>query len=137
MRECVDIIYYAKRFSLCELSNMGKEIDYKWKKFDELSLDDLYAILNLRQKVFIVEQDCPYIDADYTDDQGNTSNPRILPRGHIHHVGVQLFPQRLRARSEQQRVVYVGGHGAVISLICDQHLAVAARVEGLDGPAAG
>ena len=67
MRECVDIIYYAKRFSLCELSNMGKEIDYKWKKFDELSLDDLYAILNLRQKVFIVEQDCPYIDADYTD----------------------------------------------------------------------
>ena len=64
MRECADIIYYAKRFSSCELSNMGKEIDYKWKKFDELSLDDLYAILNLRQKVFIVEQDCPYIDAD-------------------------------------------------------------------------
>ena len=46
---------------------MSKEIDYKWKNFDELSLDDLYAILNLRQKVFIVEQDCPYIDADYTD----------------------------------------------------------------------
>ena len=42
-------------------------MDYKWKNFDELSLDDLYAILNLRQKVFIVEQDCPYIDADYTD----------------------------------------------------------------------
>jgi len=46
---------------------MCKEMDYKWKNFDELSLDDLYAILNLRQKVFIVEQDCPYIDADYTD----------------------------------------------------------------------
>ena len=45
MRECVDIIYYAKRFSLCELSNMGKEIDYKWKKFDELSLDDLKEII--------------------------------------------------------------------------------------------
>ena len=44
MRECVDIIYYAKRFSLCELSNMGKEIDYKWKKFDELSLDELNKI---------------------------------------------------------------------------------------------
>ena len=42
-------------------------MDYKWKNFDELSLDDLYAVLNLRQKVFIVEQDCPYIDADYTD----------------------------------------------------------------------
>ena len=46
---------------------MCEEMDYKWKNFDELSLDDLYAILNLRQKVFIVEQDCPYIDADYTD----------------------------------------------------------------------
>ena len=46
---------------------MCKEMDYKWKNFDELSLDDLYAVLNLRQKVFIVEQDCPYIDADYTD----------------------------------------------------------------------
>ena len=46
---------------------MSKEIVYKWKEFHELSLDDLYAILNLRQKVFIVEQDCPYIDADYTD----------------------------------------------------------------------
>jgi len=46
---------------------MSEKIEYKWKKFDELHLDDLYAILNLRQKVFIVEQDCPYIDADYTD----------------------------------------------------------------------
>ena len=46
---------------------MSKEIEYQWKKFDELSIDDLYAILNLRQKVFIVEQDCPYIDTDYTD----------------------------------------------------------------------
>jgi ElaA protein len=27
----------------------------------------LYAILNLRQKVFVLEQDCPYIDADYSD----------------------------------------------------------------------
>ena len=38
-----------------------------WKNFDELSIDELYAVLHLRQKVFIVEQDCPYLDADNSD----------------------------------------------------------------------
>lgn len=46
---------------------MHFKVSYSWKTFDELSLDDLYAILNLRQKVFVLEQDCPYIDADYSD----------------------------------------------------------------------
>ena len=34
--------------------------------FNEL-VDELYAVLHLRQKVFIVEQDCPYLDADNSD----------------------------------------------------------------------
>ncbi len=46
---------------------INTEIKYIWKAFDELSSDELYAVIHLRQKVFIVEQDCPYIDADYTD----------------------------------------------------------------------
>ena len=45
------------------------KIKYLWKTFKELSIDDLYAILNLRQKVFVMEQDCPYIDADYSDQE--------------------------------------------------------------------
>ena len=45
------------------------KIKYLWKTFKELSTDDLYAILNLRQKVFVMEQDCPYIDADYSDQE--------------------------------------------------------------------
>jgi ElaA protein len=43
------------------------KVKFIWKTFKELSSDELYAIIHLRQKVFIVEQDCPYIDADYTD----------------------------------------------------------------------
>ena len=43
------------------------KIKYVWKIFAELSSDELYAMIHLRQKVFIVEQDCPYIDADYAD----------------------------------------------------------------------
>ena len=46
---------------------MNGKIDFIWKKFNELSIDDLYAILNLRQQVFVLEQNCPYIDADYSD----------------------------------------------------------------------
>lgn len=37
------------------------------KKFDDLSLDDLYAILQLRNQVFVVEQNCPYQDLDGKD----------------------------------------------------------------------
>ena len=37
------------------------------KKYIDLSNDELYAILHLRQKVFVLEQNCPYIDADYSD----------------------------------------------------------------------
>lgn len=38
--------------------------------FHELSLEELYQIMALRQEVFIVEQDCPYLDAD-GKDQGS------------------------------------------------------------------
>ncbi|HEX8476014.1 MAG TPA: GNAT family N-acetyltransferase [Pyrinomonadaceae bacterium] len=42
-------------------------LTWQWCAFDELSLQDLYAILRLRQLVFIVEQECPYLDADDYD----------------------------------------------------------------------
>ncbi|TKD65132.1 GNAT family N-acetyltransferase [Flavobacterium sp. ASW18X] len=37
------------------------------KKFDELSIHQLYAILALRSQVFVVEQDCVYQDLDGKD----------------------------------------------------------------------
>jgi ElaA protein len=37
------------------------------KKFEELSTEELYDILRLRQEVFIVEQNCAYLDADGKD----------------------------------------------------------------------
>ena len=37
------------------------------KSFQELSVDELYALMRLRQEVFIVEQNCPYLDADGKD----------------------------------------------------------------------
>jgi ElaA protein len=43
------------------------EIQYHCTSFDELTKAELYAILALRQEVFIVEQHCPYLDADGKD----------------------------------------------------------------------
>ena len=42
-------------------------METKWKSFSALTKDELYLILNLRQQVFVVEQDCPFIDADFKD----------------------------------------------------------------------
>jgi len=37
------------------------------KKFEELSLNELYSILQLRVEVFVVEQNCPFQDIDNKD----------------------------------------------------------------------
>ncbi|MEM6687512.1 MAG: GNAT family N-acetyltransferase [Bacteroidota bacterium] len=37
------------------------------KSFDELTIDELYDILQLRSEVFVVEQDCVYQDIDGKD----------------------------------------------------------------------
>lgn len=43
------------------------QLTYSVKPFVELSLTELYRVLQLRQEVFVVEQDCPYLDADDKD----------------------------------------------------------------------
>lgn len=44
---------------------------YNWyhKSFNELSPQELYAIMHLRSEVFVVEQNCPYLDPDGKDLQ--------------------------------------------------------------------
>ncbi len=60
--------------------------------FDQLTPRELYAIMALRQEVFVVEQNCPYLDADGKDisawhlmgfGSGNNliAYTRLLPEG--------------------------------------------------------
>jgi len=42
-------------------------MQYTKKRFDELTVHELYGILQLRAKIFVVEQNCPYQDLDDTD----------------------------------------------------------------------
>jgi len=50
---------------------MADEIELKWvlKSFTELSLAELYVLMQKRQEVFVLEQDCPYLDADGKDEK--------------------------------------------------------------------
>jgi ElaA protein len=41
--------------------------DWKCKPFDELNVHELYALLRLRSEVFVVEQNCVFLDMDNKD----------------------------------------------------------------------
>lgn len=67
-------------------------ISFRCKPFHELTAPQLYAIMALRQEVFIVEQNCPYLDADgkdlkgyhlsgHDDDGKLVAYARLLPKG--------------------------------------------------------
>jgi len=44
-------------------------MNWNYKPYNELTIAELYAILQLRNAVFIVEQNCPYQDLDDKDQQ--------------------------------------------------------------------
>ncbi len=43
------------------------EIQWKIKSFENLSVNELYDILRLRSEIFVVEQNCVYLDIDGKD----------------------------------------------------------------------
>lgn len=67
------------------------ELKWTYKFFDELDIKHLYAIMKARGTVFVVEQNCPYLDADDKDqeafhlcgwkDEILVAYARILPPG--------------------------------------------------------
>src|SRR5205807_5426938 len=48
-----------------------ESLQFHWHRFDELSRDELYAVLALRQQVFIVEQSSAYADLDFIDQRAD------------------------------------------------------------------
>jgi ElaA protein len=42
-------------------------LDWQWRSFNELTPQELYAILKLRAEVFVVEQKCVWLDLDDQD----------------------------------------------------------------------
>lgn len=46
-----------------------KPLIWHIKEFKDISVDDLYKIVQLREQVFVVEQECVFLDADGLDLQ--------------------------------------------------------------------
>lgn len=44
---------------------------WRWQSFSSLTPAELYFILQLRESVFVVEQSCPYLDADGYDNKAH------------------------------------------------------------------
>ena len=66
-------------------------INWTIKPFNGLTVYELYAVMRLRSEVFVVEQNCPYLDADNKDqncyhfcgwlNETPVAYVRILPPG--------------------------------------------------------
>ncbi len=95
------------------------KISWKWQKFDEISGPELHQIMAVRQQVFILEQQCVYLDADEYDQHsfhltGRTANGNIVaytrvsfPRSRFTEpsIGRVLTVQGYRKRGFAQQAV--------------------------------
>jgi ElaA protein len=51
--------------------SMAEGLQFRWRCFDELTRDELYEMLALRQEVLVVEQSSPYADLDFIDQRAD------------------------------------------------------------------
>ncbi len=71
---------------------MNQDYHISIKSFNELSIAELYSILQLRAMVFVVEQNCPYLDPDGNDQHAEhlmvTKGNDLVAYSRIFHPGV-------------------------------------------------
>ena len=48
--------------------NSRIDLDWRWRRFDDLTVRELQHIFAARQKVFAIEQQCIYLDVDGCDE---------------------------------------------------------------------
>ena len=82
-------------------------LDWCCTPFAELTVGDLYAALQLRSLVFVVEQTCPFLDADGDDDRAwHLLGWRTVAGGRQLAAYARLFPPAIKyAEASIGRVV--------------------------------
>lgn len=102
--------------------NLSSEIMWRLSHFESLTTRELYKILALRESIFIVEQDVPYVDIDGKDlqcthlmgflDQELVAYMRIVPMGLFKpdsfSMGRVVLKQSLRGGSIGRTLVQLG-----------------------------
>ena len=112
------------------------------KEFKDLSLEQLYSIIRLRSEVFVVEQDCVYLDIDgydrdclhlWCEDRGSiVALTRILPPGVYYQeasVGRVLVAEKYRGKDlgrelmrRSEEALFSLGHHGPIKLMAQSYL---------------
>ena len=76
------------------MSKIDNGIDWKFIAFDALTLTELYAALQLRSEVFVVEQACVFQDMDGADTAAmhllGTSNGRLVAYARCFAAGMKF-----------------------------------------------
>lgn len=113
--------------------------------YNDLTLDQLYRVLVLRQEVFIVEQDCPYLDADGkddvshhvlgTDNEGNLhAYARLVPKGisypKYNSIGRVITSASYRGKGEGKRLMTASIEG-IKTLYPEEATKISAQVYAL------
>jgi ElaA protein len=72
-------------------------LTWQCSPFDELSTREIYAILKARQAVFVVEQNCPFLDADDVDQHClHLSGWQVQGATHALAAYARLVPPKLK-----------------------------------------
>lgn len=90
-------------------------MEIKFKNFDELNLEELYQLLQLRSEVFVVEQNCVYQDIDGKDSKAlhvlGIKNGKIIAYTRCFNSGIyfkEAAVGRVVVKKEERRHGY--GH---------------------------
>ena len=90
------------------MSDSTPAISWLCKTFDELNLTQLYALLALRQQVFVVEQQCAYQDADGEDDKAihlmGYAGASLVAYARIFHASGQASAHVHGASANEHRI---------------------------------
>ena len=109
------------------------------KDFEQLSINELYQILKIRQEVFIVEQNCNYLDADGVDHSSQhllcynelelVAYMRIIPKGVLYDqisFGRILVKKEFRqagiGKEMIQRAIDMFSHNEIILMSAQLYL---------------
>ena len=97
----------------------SRDVILHTKRFQELTVDELYELLRVRSEIFVVEQDCVYQDMD-GDDQASihlwlTEEGRIVaicrvcPAGtHMEEVSIGRVVTTVRGKGYGRRIMLEG-----------------------------
>lgn len=121
-------------------------MEIKCLPFYRLNLDEIYAIMALRQEVFVVEQNCPYLDADgkdqdawhvmgWDEDGDLVAYTRLLPKGISYEnyaaIGRVVSSSKVRGKGAGKEIM-----NATIEwskkLLAEQKIKISAQVYALD-----